>query len=300
MDNNPAERQTKLQAYLLLGLLAVIWGTSFILIKRGLEHFTPVEVGLTRIGVAAFALMPVAVFHLRKVKPNQWWKFLASGILGNLVPAILFSFAGSKLNSAVSGALNGLTPLFTLLVGLAFYKSQIKWVHWAGIGLGLVGAIVFAARKSGIEGVIDINGYALFAVIATVCYAFNVYLLKFWLGNYKPIVISSLAIFFSGFPGAFWLFSNEHWVNTAFYNPLAQEAVLGLCILGIIGTAITLICFNYLVQITSPLFASSVTYLIPVVAMLWGVFDKEALGISHLLGVTFIISGVLIINRKKA
>lgn len=299
MDTSLAEKRTKIQAIFLLVLLALVWGTSFILIKKGLVFFTPVEVGFTRIGIAALALMPVAIYHIRKVNPTQWWKFLASGLLGNLVPAILFAFAGSKLNSAVSGALNGLTPLFTLLVGLFLYKSKIKLVHWLGIGFGLIGAIVLAARKSGFEGLLNINSFALFAVVATICYAFNVYLLKFWLGNHKPIVISSLAIFFSGFPGIFWLFTNDHWVTTAFNNPAAQEAALGLVILGVIGTGLTLICFNYLVQITSPLFASSVTYLIPVVAMLWGIIDNEAIGLSHFIGIALIISGVLLVNRRK-
>lgn len=299
MDTSIAERRIKLQAIILLAVLALVWGTSFILIKHGLEFFTPVEVGFTRIGVAAIALLPVAIYHLRKVNPSQWWKFLASGLLGNLIPAILFAFAGSKLNSAVSGALNGLTPLFTLIVGLLFYKSKIKYAHWIGIGFGLVGAVVLAARKNGIEGLLDINGFALFAVLATVCYAFNVYLLKFWLGSYKPIVISSLAIVFSGLPGIFFLFSNSHWVTTAFSNPMAQEAAYGLVILGVIGTALTLICFNYLVQITSPLFASSVTYLIPVVAMLWGIFDNEPVGFSHLIGIALIISGVVLVNRRS-
>lgn len=295
-----AERRIKIQAIILLAVLALVWGTSFILIKRGLTFFTPIEVGFTRIGVAAVALLPIAIYHLRKVSPNQWWKFLASGLLGNLVPAILFAFAGSKLNSAVSGALNGLTPLFTLIVGLLFYQSKIKYAHWLGISIGLVGAVVLAARKNGIEGLLEINAFALFAVLATVCYAFNVYLLKFWLGTYKPIVISSLAIVFSGLPGVFFLFSNKHWVFTAFSNPLAIEAAIGLIILGVVGTALTLICFNYLVQITSPLFASSVTYLIPVVAMLWGILDREPIGYSHFIGIGLIISGVLLVNRKSA
>jgi len=298
MDTSITEKKVKVQAIFLLIILALVWGASFILMKKGLVKFTPFEVGVTRIGVASIVLMPVAIFYLTKIDPRNWWKFLVCGIVGNLLPSLLFAFAGTKLNSAVSGALNGLTPLFALLVGWLVFKIKLFPNQWIGVTVGLIGAIVLAASKGGIEGLLSINKFAVFPVIATVCYAFNVYLLKFWLGEFKPLAISSLAIFFSGFPMLMFLVFNIHYQETVFNDSSARQAFYSLITLGVVGTAISLVCFNYLVQITSPVFASSVTYLIPVVALLWGLADGEIIGINHFFGILFIIGGIVLVNKK--
>lgn len=299
----PVQEQTKPKVtylqWLLLAVLSLVWGSSFILIKKGLAVFSPMQLGTLRILSAFLFLLPFAFRYMVRVQRGHW-KFLALvGLVGSLIPAILFSIAGSKMDSALSGALNALTPLFTLLIGAFFFSSRISGVKLLGLLLGLVGSVglIFVRKEGSME--LDFNYYAFLVIAATVCYGLNINLIKNYLSDVKPLVISTLSLLTVGPVAGIYLFSTDfvYRLNHVEGSGMALTYVL---ILGVAGTAIALILFNKLIQLSSPVFASSTTYLIPIVALMWGVLDGENFMMAHLIGMAAIIIGVVIVNRAKS
>jgi drug/metabolite transporter (DMT)-like permease len=298
----PVQEQTKPSVtylqWLLLAVLSLIWGSSFILIKKGLAVYSPMQLGTLRIFTAFLFLLPFAFMYIRRVKPHHWKHLALAGLVGSLFPAILFSIAGSKMDSALSGALNALTPLFTLLIGAFFFRSKISGYKLLGLMLGLIGSIgLIMVRNDGSMG-FDFNFYALLVIAATLCYGLNINLIKTYLSDVKPLIISTLSLLTVGPVAGVYLFSTDfvHKLNHVEGSGLALTYVL---ILGVAGTAIALILFNKLIQLSSPVFASSTTYLIPIVALMWGVLDDEKVMVAHVFGMAAIIGGVLIVNRAK-
>ena len=287
-----------LRAWILLIILAFIWGSSFILIKRGLVGLSPQMVGSLRIVAASIFLLPFAIIRLNRVN-KEHWKFLASiGFLGSLIPSFLFAIAQTKLDSAVTGVLNGMTPIFTVIVGLVIYKQRQNANIFIGIGIGFIGAMMLSL--AGANGRLTFNGYVLFVVAATICYGLNLNIIKYHLGKLQALTVTSISLLMTG-PVAL--------IHLAFFTDFFQQVVIShevqlaagyVALLGIMGTAIALILFNQLVQITEPVFASSVTYLIPIVAVMWGVLDNEKLQFMHYIGMVTIVVGVYITNRIRS
>ena len=227
------------------------------------------------------------------------WRFLiVSGLLGNFLPAFLFATAGAHLSSAVSGSLNALSPLFTVLVGLAFFGISTSRRGLFGIAFGLVGAIALSFRSADV-GALDINAMALLVVLATLCYAINLNLVKRHLKNVPPLSISALSLFFVGILAATFLVFDGRLIghlragDTAYYQPVAYVVVLG-----VVGTALGLVLFNRLLKTADPVVASSVTYLMPAVAVGWGLLDGEQVFGIHYIGLALIFIGVVLVNRK--
>jgi drug/metabolite transporter (DMT)-like permease len=282
----------------LLGTLALIWGSSFILIKRGLEVFAAGEVGAIRIVSAAVVLLPLALPKLKGLNKHQWkWLFI-SGMIGSFAPAFLFAFAQTKLESGITGVLNALTPIFALLVGVIFFNGALKRQDIIGISLGFAGTILLIVAGSGGD-LGNFNYYAIFVILATICYGFNLNILKFQFSILKPKLITSISLFLISPIAAWYLFGVSDFILKLQTEPGAGMALFYVCILGVVGTAIALIMFNRLVQITSPVFTSFVTYIIPIVAVIWGLLDGEKLYVGHYLGIAFIIIGVAFANRPK-
>ena len=289
---------SKWLSWALLLVLALIWGSSFILIKRGLSVFSPVELGSLRIFSAFVCVSPLAFWHWRHASRKEWLYLGVSGFLGSLLPSMLFALAGSRLPSAISGALNALTPIFTMLVGTLLFSTRVSWLKWLGLVIGLIGSagLIFI-NKTG-QAQFDANFYAWFVVLATVFYAINVNLTKTHLAAMNPLHVSSLSLLIAGPVAGVVLFSSG-FLDKVATHPEAWSALGYVAILGIFGTAIALVLFNKLIQISSAVFASSVTYLIPLVALLWGLTDNEQLYGLHYLGMATIVVGVLIINKSK-
>jgi len=193
-----------LRSWLTFGVLAIIWGSSFLFISNGLEVFTSLQVGTMRIAIAALIVMPIALSLLRRVSVRKWPLFLLSGLMGNLLPSILFSIAGSHILSSISGSLNAFTPMFTMLVGILIYKLRISWWQVAGLLMGLFGAVLLASTRGGL-GLDAINPYAGLVLLATLLYAFNVNVLKFRLAAFPPVENAVMALTMAGVPAIVWL-----------------------------------------------------------------------------------------------
>jgi drug/metabolite transporter (DMT)-like permease len=293
------DTQNKWLHWALLVLLALIWGSSFILIKRGLLVYSAGEVGALRIGFAALVLIPLSFKKFFGKTPRQYLLLLLSGLMGSFFPAFLFATAQTQLNSSITGVLNSLTPFFVLILGALIFRQMIILRQAIGIGVGFLGTSLLILLGS--EGHVgNINYYALFVVLATFLYASNLNLIKYHIADIKAFDITSVSLILVA-PLAFvYLFGFTDFLQKVVESPQSLYSLGAIGILGVVGTAIALIIFNNLVKMTSPVFTSSVTYLIPIVAVVWGIFDGESLRMGHFIGICGIIAGVFIANRKRA
>ena len=275
--------------------LALIWGSSFILIKKGLVGLTPMQLGSLRIIFAAIFLLLIGFRSLAKI-PHVKWKYIAlTATLGTFIPAFLFAVAQTQIDSTVSSILNSLTPLNTLIFGVFAFGLTFRRPQVFGVVIGLVGTFLLI-----------INGamhhpeqnyyYAILIIIASICYAINVNLIKKYLSDLSPLSISTgnflvlllpalVVLFFSGFFEVIHVESVQH-------------SMVFILILGVVGTGIANIIFFKTIQISSPVFATSVTYLIPVVAFSWGLFDNEMLTPVQFIGAFIILFGVYLSAKK--
>jgi drug/metabolite transporter (DMT)-like permease len=265
--------------------------------KKGLVVFSPVEVAALRISSAGLFLLPLTIRRIKGLSKSDWTWLILSGLSGSVIPAFLFTTAQTQLSSGITGVLNATTPLFVLIVGALFFSQHIIWRQSIGILLGFAGSVLLTMSGNG--GLGDINLYALLVILATFCYGSNLNLIKFKLSGIKPITITGLSLGIFTTPLLIYLLGYSNLIVHLQETEGAYLALSYILILGIIGTALALILFNNLVQISTPIFTSSVTYLIPIVAMGWGVLDGEDLRPIHLLGMMTILVGVYVTNRKK-
>ena len=282
-------------AWGLMALLATIWGSSFILVKKSLSVFDASQVGSLRIVAAFCFFLPFFLINIKKIPFQKFHLFLIVGCLGNLFPAYLFSLAGSKLDSGVSGALNSTTPLFTLIIGGLFFGSIITKRQIFGIILGFIGALLLIL--AGAKG-LQFNNYAFYVIVATVLYGINLNITKKYITglNLSPFLITSFIFMTIGPVALVVLFSGDFIDKVQL--PEARMPLFYSILLGVLGSAVAMVLFNKLIQATSAILASSVTYLIPIVAILWGILDGEAIQIQHFIGMGIILVGVYLVNKS--
>ncbi|HOX78711.1 MAG TPA: DMT family transporter [Bacteroidales bacterium] len=285
--------------WIILVILAVIWGSSFILIKKGLNYFTSVEVGALRISIAFLFLLPFVFKRIRRLSRREWKFLILNGMIGSGFPAFLFAKAQTGIDSSLAGILNSLTPLFTLIVSLSFFSLKIRWFNILGVMIGLIGAIGLISISGGKS--FDFNfGYAVYIIFATICYATNVNIVKYKLKDTDALTITVFSFFTIGIPILLYLLLFTGFINKMTTIPTSWEGLGYIGILAVVGTGMALIAFNKLVKIASPVFAASVTYLIPVVAVSWGMIDGEKITIFAFFWMMVILLGVFLVNKKKA
>jgi drug/metabolite transporter (DMT)-like permease len=288
----------KLISWLILVILALIWGSSFILIKRGLLVFAPGEVGAIRVISAGLFLAPFAIRKLGSLQKKYFLMLFFVGMVGSFIPAFLFAKAQTGIDSSIAGALNAITPFFVLLIGVLVYKQSMSRNVVVGILIGLVGTIMLIMAGSD-GGFASLNFYALYIVGATLCYGINVNLIKYRIADLSALTITSVAMLLTLPMTVVYLLTMTDFVSKVSNHELAYSSLGYLTLLGVLGTAIALVLFNYLIKITSPVFSSSVTYLVPIVAVIWGLVDGEVLLPGHYIGMIAIVGGVYLVNKKK-
>jgi len=291
------ENKKNASALFLLLVLSLIWGTSFILIKQGLKVFSPDVVGALRVTAASIFLLPLALPRLKEMKPGDPLKLFLSGLMGVFFPAFLFAFAQTKLNSSVAGILNTLSPLWTMILGALFFTQRFRGYAILGIILSFFGAVMLAlSRSSG--AITGFNAYALLIVVACALYGANLNWVKFKIHDLGSITITSISILFIGPFAAVYLFFFTDFTYTLTHEPEAWKAFGFIALLALMSTAVAGLLFNKLLRISSPLYASSVTYIMPIVAVMWGVIDGEKLMTGHFIGMAAILGGVYLANKK--
>ena len=283
--------------WLSLLFLSMIWGSSFILMKKGLRSYSSVHVASLRMFFAWVMFLPVTLSRLKRIRRHHWGWLILTGIIGNFLPANLFTLAQTHIDSSLAGILNSLTPLFTLIVGLIFFRSHVLLINIIGLLLGLAGAAGLIYDHS-LDVVHQTNLYGIFIILATVLYGFNVNLLKYKLADLDGVTIVSSIFFFIGPLAALTL------LFTGFPEVIREEGIvwhdLGyIVLLSLFGSVVAVTLFNILLKYISPIFATSVTYIIPVFAILWGVIDGEHLSTDQVLWIFVIFTGVYLVNKQK-
>lgn len=278
-------------------VLSLIWGSSFILIKKALIGLTPIQLGALRIIFAGIFLLLIGSKSLKKIKKHHWKWVLYSALLGTFFPAFLFAYAIKGIDSSIASILNSITPFNALWVGLVFFGFLFKPKQFIGILVGLLGTVILIYQGA------DMNPnqnywYALLPVISSIGYAFNVNIIKKHLQDLDPLAITTgnfitiiipaiLVLAFSGF------------FNTFQLNSESKSSLFYIFVLAIMGTSLAKIMFNKLIHISSPVFSTSVTYLIPIVAVIWGILDGENLSVIQLFAGVIILLGVWLVNKAR-
>ncbi|WP_186755842.1 DMT family transporter [Echinicola salinicaeni] len=300
MTQNQSGDQS-LRSWLLLAFLSLIWGSSFILIKKGLLVFSAGEVGAYRIVSAAIVLLPLSIPRLKKLNKKQLFNLVIAGMVGSFIPAFLFATAQTQISSSITGVLNALTPLFVVIIGALFFGARITTRNSIGLIIAFIGVLILITVKAGagFSGLTDINAFAFLVILATVCYGINLNIIKHWFVKLKPVEITAISLLLVLPVALGYLLFATDFIYKINHAEGAKLAAGYLTILGVLGTAFALIIFNGLVKIASPVFASMVTYLIPIVAIAWGVVDGEVLLPGHYIGILAVITGVWIGNKKK-
>ena len=292
---------TEFKKWSLLLLLAGIWGGSFILMKRGMYTldgdaiFNSNQVGALRMLIASLVLLPFGIQAFKKIKRKKDFLLLAIvGFCGNFFPAFLFTFAETKISSGYAGMLNSCTPIFTLLISVVVFKYPLTLFQIVGILVGTVG--LGGLLLSGQSANTDLSLTHVFAIVlATFLYGISLNTIKNTLGHINAVDISSIAFLILLVPsiGSFFYFDT---LNTIQTNPFAKEGLLFISILSVFGTAIALIIFNRIIALSNTLFASSVTYFIPMVAVFIGLYFKESIHYHQVIAMLVVLLGVFIAN----
>lgn len=284
--------------WLILIVLSIIWGSSFILIKKGLIGLSPLQLGSLRIVFSALFIF-IFGFHTLKTIPKDKWKWLIiSGFVGTFFPAFLFAFAETEIDSSIASILNSLVPLNTILLGFAVFNIASTKRQITGVLIGFVGTALLIG--SGAQLNPDQNYlYAGLVLISAVLYGINVNIIKRYLQDVKAISIAFGNFAAIIIPALIVLVCTDFFSNETFQNPLVITSIGYIIILSAFGTALAKVLFNKLVQMATPVFASSVTYLMPVVAVFWGFLDGEGFSVWQALATLLILIGVYLANRRN-
>lgn len=282
--------------WILFGLLSLIWGSSFILMKESARDLTGYQMGAIRIFAAGLAFFPFALFHFRHIPLRKIPLVILSGVLGNLFPAFLFAIAiERKVPSSMAGILNSFTPLFVVLIGIVFFRSRVGKQKIIGVLVGLVGLILLNLSRGPAAGG-DFQ-FILLILLATLFYGLNVNLVSHYLKSLDPIKMATVSMSFIAIPATLIMWQ-QHVFSMARYDLSARWPILMIVLLGVTGTAIATALFYMLIQRAGGLFASLVTYAIPVVAIFWGVLSGEQVSALQIGCLGLILSGVYVANRE--
>jgi drug/metabolite transporter (DMT)-like permease len=274
-------------------LIGLIWGSSFILMKKGLVFFTDVQVGALRIGLAWLVTMPFLIQKISIVKRKEWLLLLVSGLFGNGIPAFLFTAAQRHLDSSLVGMLNSLVPVLTVLIGMVVFRLKVTSWQIAGLTVGLAGALMLILS----DGLAEFKWPALLVVAASTCYAINLNVVRRYMQTMPTMVITAGAFLWVGPPCVFYLILSD--MSERLEADGAWLALSGIVLLAVVGTAIAVLIFNRLIQQAGPVFASMVTYVVPLFALMWGMLDGERPSLLQLVGASVVLGGVYIVNAGK-
>ncbi len=274
--------------------VTLIWGSSFLMLKKALVVLRPDQVVAGRMTIAGLIFLPFALRHLRRVSAAQWWKLLLFALIANIGTSLSYAIAQSRIDSSLNGMLNTLTPLMTLGVGVLFFRQKARLLQVAGILLGLAGAgyLVFLAKDSQV-GVV--NAFALFAILATLGNGLMNNLIKFHLHDLRPTEVAAFTFFITLVPAlVYWQASGA--TEAVLSHPFGGYSLLFITLLAVLGNGLALLIIARLVHLSSPLFASLTTYLIPIVALGWGLWDGEQILVEEVLAMLLISASVYLVN----
>lgn len=284
----------KLVNWLIFVILSVIWGSSFILMKVGKEHLNGYQIGALRIFSAGLVFLPFALFHITRLPRRTIPLIVLSGCLGNLFPAFLFAIAIEKIDSSLEGILNSLTPLFVIVIGVLFFKAKLQPRKLAGVLVGFVGLVLLSVY-SGFSGAN--YGYALLILLATILYGLNVNVVNYYLKGINPVHMATVSLAIVAIPAGAVLWQQDTF-SMMVHDQGAWTSMGAAILLGVMGSAVATVLFYMLIKRAGGLFASLVTYGIPVVAIFWGFVAGENVTAVQISCLALILGGVYLVNRS--
>ena len=279
-------------------ILSVIWGSSYILIKKGLTGLTPVQLGSLRVIITTILIAPIGYNKIKHIPKNKMKWVAISAFVGSFFPAYLFAFAETEISSSVTAVMVSLTPLFTLLISVIIFGEELLKKQVIGVIIGFLGIIVLINNEL-LSSSFNIL-YVMFIVLAAFCYAVNANLLKYKLPNIPALGIVFMSFLFMFIPAFIVLFFSDFPFSDFTSNPLILESIVYIVILALFGTAIAKVLYIKLLAISTPVFSVSTTYLMPVVAIFWGLLDGEDFKLIQFIGTSIILIGVYLVTKKKA
>ncbi len=283
-----------LKNWLLLLLIGTIWGSSFILMKKGLVVFCATQIAALRMGLAWIVTLPFLLPRFREIKKKEWLVLLSVGLFGNGIPAFLFAYAQTRLDSSLTGMLNSLVPILTMVFGLLLFGLRTWFLQVVGLFVGFAGALLLMVMPSGISG---FQPEALLVVFASACYAFNLNVVRKFLPTMRSMLITAGSFLWIGPICLVYLFSTDFLLRFEHDHTLISFGAIAL--LAIVGTTLAVLMFNKLIQSGGALFASMVTYIVPLVAIGWGVLDSEQVSSWSIVGVLIILAGVYLVQKPS-
>ena len=286
------------QKWFYLVILSIVWGSSFILMKKALLGITPVQLGALRMIFTAIFLTSVAFSSIKKIKKRHWKYIVYTALAGTFIPAFLFAFAITTIDSSIVSILNSFTPFNTLILGSVFFGFAFKKAQLYGVLIGLVGTSVLILKGADLHPNQN-YWYALLVIIASVGYAFNANMLKKYLSDLDALAITTGNFLLLIIPATIVLCYTDFFETFDFENQVLIHSLGYIVVLSVVGTGIAKTIYNKLVHISDPVFSSSVTYLIPLVAIFWGVLDGEKLSLIQVFSGVIILIGVYLVNKAK-
>lgn len=280
----------------LLLLISLIWGSSFILIKKSLLTFTPYQLISIRLGLSGLIFLPFVIYKRKEIPWKSWKYFVMIGYIGTLIPFTFYSIGQTKVSSSTAGIINSLTPILTLVMGAIFFSQVINARKVLGVLLGLAGTsflVWTATHQIGQAGIF----YPLIIVSATLFYAFNVNMIAKHLQGVSPVISTAVA-FVTTLPPCLLLWGLPGVTSNLQIDAEFWSSVVYLAILAILGTVVATSLYLKLIQKTSPIYATMVSYLIPLSSVIWGALDGENLHFGHLAGMILILAGVYLVQKK--
>jgi drug/metabolite transporter (DMT)-like permease len=278
-------------------LLSIIWGSSYILIKKGLTGLSPIQLGSIRIIITTIIVAPFGYPKIKLIPKNKLKWVLFSACIGSFLPAYLFGFAETQISSSVTAVMVSLTPLFTLLISVIIFSEEFIKRQLLGVFVGFIGILFLVYNE------LLISSYNLlfvaFVVIAAFCYAINANILKYKLSGIPAIGLVFMSFLFLFIPAFVILIFSDFPFSNFIYDPSIVESIIYIVILALFGTAIAKTMYIKLLEISSPVFSVSTTYLMPIVAIFWGILDGENFKLIQIIGTIVILIGVYLVTKKK-
>ena len=283
--------------WILYFLLCLIWGSSFIIMKEGLEAINAYHLALIRILSAGLIMLPLAIPAYRAVSRKRIMPIILSGFIGTFIPSFCFTIAQTKVDSSLAGIMNSLTPIFTIAIGALFFQLKISWIKWMGLILGFTGMVILVTGNADKIST-DHIGYSLFIILATICYGLNVNVVTRFVRDVAPMHVAAIAFTSLIIPSLIILLMTGFFSAPALLNGSWNNGIIAASTLGIVNTGLASVIFYLLVKKAGPVFSSTVTYGIPFIAMGWGLLDKEPVTLFQVAALLIILLGVWLANKE--
>ena len=278
-------------------MLSFVWGSSFVLIKEGLVGLTALQVASFRIISSGIILLPIALNSFKKIPSNKLLLVFVSGVLGSLLPAYLFCIAELHIDSSLAGTLNALTPIFAIIIGALFFKTNTARNKILGISISFAGSILLFFAQPTFNENSNIKD-VLLVIIATLCYGINLNIVGKHLKEIPSLNIVAVALSSNAVPAAVVLYFTGYFQQDIFEKVILISTGYTL-ILGVIGTAAATVIFYMLIKRAGIVFSSMVTYAIPIVAVFWGILYGEQVGWKQIACLLIILTGVYVANKSQ-